>query len=165
MDGQWWLAHSDERPKEAEIVARWIKQQSWHTGKVGLIGFSAGGAVALNYANIKNDYGDNISAVVAFYPACDHFVIGPKSDLATSSWTVKIPTQIQNGSADDWTPSYLCNINNAEIITYPNATHAFDRDEGVGGVRTYLGHKMRYDKEIHNQSKVKVKEFFDKHIN
>jgi dienelactone hydrolase len=80
-------------------------------------------------------------------------------------WFLKTPTQVHLAMKDDWTPAVYCFYlkNAAEIIKYPNATHAFDHDEGIGSAdRNYLGHVMRYDKEAHQLSKIKVKEFFDK---
>ena len=77
-DGKWWNKHQEIRPKEADNIAKWIKQQPWHNGKVALVGFSAGGSLALHYSiNTGSKYGNNISALIAFYPSCDKFTIGP----------------------------------------------------------------------------------------
>jgi dienelactone hydrolase len=165
LKGEWWDAHSSDRPREAENISYWIKEQPWHKGKIAIIGFSAGGATALYYANSRTLLGKNISAAIAFYPHCLDRQIGPKSNVSEGIWTMNIPTQVHLGTADDWTPAYLCKIDNAEIITYPEATHAFDNDEGIGSAtRRYLGHVMRYDKNSHNLSKLKIKEFLDKNL-
>ena len=165
-NGQWWDQHKDIRPKEADYIANWIQQQEWHKGKIGLIGFSAGGSLALFYSmNSGDKLGNNISALIAFYPSCDKFTIGPQ--LFNKGWSLKVPTQVHLGLKDDWTPAADCSpLKNAtEIIKYPTATHAFDNDEGRGSAeRKYLGHVMRYDKEVHELSMTKVKEFFDLYL-
>ena len=164
VDGQWWNQHKEIRPKEADHIAKWIQQQKWHKGKIGLIGFSAGGSLALYYSmNSGEKVENNISALIAFYPSCDKFTIG--MPIFNKGWFLKTPTQVHLAMKDDWTPALDCYSlkNAAEIIKYPNATHAFDNDEGIGSAdRKYLGHIMRYDKDAHELSKIKVKEFFDK---
>lgn len=158
----WWAEHQDIRPRESNNIAKWIKEQSWHKGKIALLGFSAGGNTAMHYANKENQDGDDISAVIAFYPACHDSTMGYKTFF--KGWVLKVPTQVHIGTAEDWSVAEDCsNIKNIDITKYKGATHAFDMDFGKPYIKT-AGHVMRYDKAAHELSKIKVKEFLQANI-
>lgn len=157
----WWDKHKSIRPRESNSIAKWVKKQSWHKGKVALLGFSAGGNTAMHYSNKENQDGDDISSVIAFYPACHDSTMGYKTFF--KGWILKVPTQVHIGTAEDWSLGDCSNIKNIEMIKYKNATHAFDMDFGRPYIKT-AGHIMRYDKEAHEKSKQKVKEFLQANL-
>ena len=140
------------RARDIANLAQWIKKQPWHTGKIGLIGFSHGGGAAINVAN--NPEVKDISAAVAYYPYCDLIGIDIKNP--------KIPVLIHFGKKDTTTPIDRCKINDKyEQIVYPNAYHSFDIYK-VDGM--YYGHWHAFDLEANMISRQKTKEFMDKHL-
>jgi predicted alpha/beta-fold hydrolase len=56
------LVNYYQRAEDLEQVAAWIKQQPWHSGKIGAIGFSHGGGAVNRVSNTTS----LISAGVAF---------------------------------------------------------------------------------------------------
>jgi dipeptidyl aminopeptidase/acylaminoacyl peptidase len=95
-------------------------------GKVALVGFSLGGAaVLLHSAALK----DQVSAVVAFYPAIDWLV----SDITSLAAKLQTPVLLFAGEKDDF-----CKIESTraldaapkavpfELVVYPNAGHRFN---------------------------------------
>lgn len=154
------------RAKEAEVAAKWIKQQPWHTGKVGYIGISHGGATAIRIA--KEDIAEpNINAVVAYYPWCHVVALGSitlnkKNSLPYYGQFMNIPTQLHLAEADDWTPSSECKqIQNAEIFEYAGATHAFDLNYPD---RKLFGHTLKYDRKATALSRERVKKFLSENL-
>ena len=134
-------------------VASWIKQQSWHKGDIGLIGFSNGGRAGLNIST--NPYSEDIKAIVAYYPLCRE----------NAGQSPKIPLQIHVGTLDDWTPSYACEQfgkeTNASVYIYNGAYHGFDNP---GPRRTYLGHELGYDASADSLAQSRTKNFFKENI-
>ena len=60
-------------------TAAWVQEQEWHSGKIGMIGFSRGGSVALTVGNqdlllkgnvLKAGESSKVAAIVAYYPWC-----------------------------------------------------------------------------------------------
>jgi dienelactone hydrolase len=143
-----------------------VQQQDWHTGKIGMIGFSRGGSVALALANqnlllkgnvVKAGESSKISAIVAYYPGC-----------FKGSHTAKpnAPTLLLLGAKDEWTPISRCNLEaktdpNYHITIYPNAGHAFDLNRPT---RTVYGHYLSYDQEADVASRKATREFFDEFL-
>jgi dienelactone hydrolase len=145
----------DVRADDFESAAKWIKEQSWHSGGIAVVGFSHGGSTALSIAN--NPGINNIDAVVAYYPGCAPGTIG--------RWIYKprIPAQVHFGDSDDWTPAHECGaMENYQTYHYPNATHAFDIPWNRG--KNKWGYNLIYNQEATELSKQRVFEFLDKTI-
>lgn len=91
--------------------------------RVGFIGQSFGGSVALRIASRKSPF----KAIVAYYPWCRN-----------GMGRLRSPTLIMTGRDDTWTPAARCAALGAQIVTYPGAVHSFDlktlRRQSVGGV-------------------------------
>jgi dienelactone hydrolase len=107
------------RADDIQTVIEWVEQQSWHSGKIGYIGFSHGAVVGQYISNHTTN--KKISAIVNFYPKCNYY----------NENDPKVPTQINIGGLDEWTPASLCyNLNhkNYQIHYYENAHHGFDQD-------------------------------------
>lgn len=108
-------------------------QQSPHalTGKVGVIGFSRGGAPALTYAARMPDL---VAAVVAHYPLTS-FISDPAAFVAK----IKVPTLILAGTADTYKNCCLIETarkldeaakagltpNPLEVFEYPGVEHGY----------------------------------------
>jgi len=103
-------------------------------GKVALVGFSLGGvAVLLHSAALK----DQVSAVVAYYPAIDWFV----SDITSIAAKLQSPVLLFAGEKDQHMG--CCKIESMraldsapkavpfELVVYPNAGHAFNLQSGM----------------------------------
>ena len=146
------------RSEDFEIVAKWLKTQAWHRGKVAVIGFSHGGSTVLNIANNKNI--SNIDAVISYYPYC-----GKQNGvdfIGESIDNPRIPVQVHLGDDDTWTPPYLCGtMKKYEVYHYPNATHGFDMPYKDRQVHGYF---LRYNKEATINSKKHVAEFLKKNL-
>ena len=154
------------RAREAQEAAKWIKQQSWHTGKVGYIGISHGGSTAIRLSML-NPETTEISASIAMYPSCHSFVLGPvtlNKEITPPEWGhfMKTPTQLHMGGADAWTPSFQCyDIKNAEMYEYEGATHGFDLDYPD---RTLWNHKMKYNSKATSLAKERIKKFLSENL-
>lgn len=162
------VTHS-ERVEDIIETAKWIKQQSWHKGKIGIIGFSMGGIAVLNLISnggnlhiytSKTDkdifLNKDISAGVAYYPFC-----GLNHRHAT------VPTLILIGEADAWTPPTWCGIlaesnNNIFLKTYPAVYHSFDTP-GFNQINQY-GHMIKYDAAAAADAERRTREFFEKYL-
>jgi len=156
------------RAREAQELAKWVKEQPWHSGKIVYIGESHGGSTALRVALTPKDKNE-FSASIAFYPWCGGYAYGrylgplgpPKFDKESggTGWLMEIPTQLHLASADDWTPPAECLlVLKSEIFEYPGATHTFDLDYPE---RTFLGYKMKYDKKAKELSRERVQKFLN----
>lgn len=141
----------DSRSDDFVRVAQWVKQQSWHKGDIGFVGFSHGAIGGLIYANSPTV--PEIKAAVLYYPRCSYAGGNPK-----------IPTQVHIGSADDWTPPSECTElkTNSDFHLYVNAYHAFD----VGyGVKQMYGHTVgSNDPSVSKLAADRTKEFLQKHL-
>jgi dienelactone hydrolase len=154
--------HPSVRVFDIEELANYIKQQSWHKGKIAVVGFSHGGSTIMNIAN--NSEIKNIDAGVAYYPSCNVKVwFGKRYDFIGRPYSnPKIPVQIHFGEKDTWTPFKECTgIDQYEHYTYKNATHAFDMQLPN---RTAYGYYMEYNSEADRISKIRTKEFLDKNL-
>lgn len=162
------LITPEYRAREAQEAAKWIKQQSWHTGKVAYIGESHGGSTALRIGMLPKETNE-ISASIAYYPWCHVWVMGSpklrKSDNGNKpDWGhyMETPTQIHFGTADYWTPSHLCNdVQNAQTFEYENATHAFDF---AYPDRTMWNQRLKYDRKATKLSRERVKKFLEENL-
>lgn len=98
-------------------------------GKVALVGLSLGGAAALLYGGPLKD---QVSTIVAFYPALDRLAMEKKS-LAAS---LKVPVLVLAGEKDNNDGCCMIDTMRAldaapktvpfELIVYPNAGHGFN---------------------------------------
>lgn len=144
-----------QRSEDIAAIAEWINQQTWHKGKIGVIGFSHGGWSILQASNFPIN--DKISAMIAYYPWCERMYNNPK-----------IPVQIHIGLNDDWTPAARCvNLDDAyDFHTYENSTHGFDIDAPPRQHPGYFGSKfyLEHNPESFKLSTQRSKEFFKKHI-
>lgn len=154
------------RAREAQEAAKWIKQQSWHTGKVAYIGISHGGTTAIRLAMLAPETNE-ISASIAMYPWCHIFALGQvtlNKNINPPDWGhfMKSPIQLHLGGADDWTPAFQCkDIKNAEIYEYEGATHGFDL---AYPDRTLWGYKMKYNSKATALAKERIKKFLSENL-
>lgn len=137
------------RNYDLEYVAKWVHKQSWHSGKLGVVGWSHGGRVVLEYAENEKIVG-LIDSAVSYYGGC----INGNHAL--------IPVQIHIGNLDDWTPAGNCpNFNNPKVGVniYPNSYHSFDV---FLPSRNYKGHHLEYNAISAETAQYKTQLFFDK---
>jgi len=112
--------------------------------RVAVVGFSQGADAALSIAATpRAGAGPRFRAAAAFYPPCAN------QDGAT----LRIPTLIIVGDADEVTPAADCERlaaaqpagrSQLSLVVLPGAAHEFDDPEFAGGQRR-LGMALRYD--------------------
>ena len=159
-----------DRLEDVIEASKWVQQQSWHSGKIGVIGYSMGGLAALNLASDGGEYypytdkvdqdiyvTKYVSAVIAFYPACK-----------MSHREAKVPSLILIGELDTWTPVRRCDQlaalgnKNITLIKYPGAYHSFDTP-GFNQVNGY-GHMIKYNPQAAADAEMRTREFFEKYL-
>jgi dienelactone hydrolase len=135
-------------------IAKFLKQQPWHKGKIGAIGFSHGGSTMLAIAASKQT---DIDAVVAYYPSCHRLFVF--SSLTQHIFEPTIAVQVHLAEKDDWTPIADCNyLTGAEEYIYKGATHAFDM---AYPPRSYGKYYLKYDEKADLLARKRTKEFFE----
>lgn len=151
------LVTTEMRSTDLEKLTRYIKEQPWHKGKIGAVGFSHGGSTIMNFAT--NGRVSGIDAGVAYYPTC----YNKSFNLIATDWrNPKFPIQMHFGEKDDWAlPAWCENIEKYENYYYKNATHAFDMNLPP---RTVVGHFLTYNSSADRLSRKRTKEFFEKHL-
>ena len=156
---------SGERVQDVYEIADVVSKQPFHAGRIGYVGFSHGGSLALHLANdVKNK---SIAAAVAYYPGCSKWHKSIKSLFGDrrSFDHPKIPTVMMLAEKDDWTPAKLClesvKDDNYEVNIYKNATHGFDMNQPK---RQVAGWTLWYDQEADTDSRAKTKGFFEKYL-
>ena len=154
-----------DRVHEVYEIADLLSKQSFHFGKIGFIGFSHGGSLALHLANDESN--NSVAASVAYYPGCNKWaksIKGLFGDRRSFDNPIK-PAAMMLGEKDDWTPIKPClesvKDGNYEVHTYPGATHAFDMELPR---RQAFGWTLWYDPEADSDSRKKTKDFFQKHL-
>jgi dienelactone hydrolase len=137
------------RIADAYAAAAFLRARSdIESARVGVIGWSHGGIIALKLAEEAPKTFNWLEvpivpfrSAVAFYPYCG------------SARDITVPLLILIGTADDWTPAASCKGferlqrvtgRPVELVVYDGATHSFD-EAAVGDGITYLGHTLRYD--------------------
>ena len=142
-----------ERTEDLIKLATYIRTQSWHEGKIAVIGFSHGGSTVLNLANTNQNV---IDIAIAYYPSCHKWFAGLENYHPT------IPVQVHLAERDDWTPISECEfLPSKDKYLYKNATHAFDMQYPD---RTYNGHHLSYNKQADILSKERTKEFLSNQL-
>ncbi len=130
------LALYRKRPHDAYGALLYLQRQPFVRGdRVGLIGWSQGGGVAL-FAIGPQHLGrplpppaNGFRAAVTFYPgACN-------SQRQGANWATQIPLLVLIGAADVWTPLEPCREfldaaiargSRITLVAYPEAYHGFD---------------------------------------
>ena len=130
------------------------------TAKVFVVGQSHGATVALSAA-VNLNKREPFRAIAAFYPSCRSVLL---------SVGLRSPAIVFAGAKDDWTPVSSCEQaqkndrtsgEEFELIIYPDAYHGFDQQRRM---TKYLGHVMAYDKQAAANSRIKMLEFFRRHM-
>lgn len=141
-----------QRANDIDEIVKYIKTKSWHSGHIGLVGFSQGGSTILEVSTRDNS---DIKAGVALYPACGY--VSPSNNP-------KFHIEMHLGLDDDLSLPHLCNVWSKEkysIFKYEGATHAFDIRAPD---RVITGNVMKYNKEAADISKSRAKNFLDAHL-
>jgi dienelactone hydrolase len=132
-----------DRPKDAYAALAYLQAQPWvRPDRIGLMGWSQGGAIALLSINDKSigrpaALRQDFVAAVAFYPgACsERLQSKPFTQVEPQQWTTAIPLLVLFGEADVWTLFAPCEAfisaakargNPVELKSYPSAVHGFD---------------------------------------
>lgn len=142
----------DTRANDLKLIASYVTQQQWHTGYIGLIGFSQGGATII--ALSKNSH-PIFKAGVVYYPACAY-----QSPTDRPEFHI----QMHLGLMDDLSYPFLCHVvdtSKYDISKYEQTTHAFDVDAPT---RVIQGHRFQYNREAYELAKGRTKVFFDNHL-
>lgn len=143
-----------QRRHEFYNVARLIKSQPWHRGKIGYLGWSHGGSLALC---IAGDNQDTFAAAVAYYPNGNPYMVPNRKML--------IPTLIHQGDSDTWTPVKLCDDIQGDNLTrliHPGAGHCFDTNK-IGRYR--FEEWLIYHEESDKRARAATKTFLQQHLN
>jgi dienelactone hydrolase len=101
-----------DRPKDAYAALAYLQAQPLvRPGRIGLMGWSQGGAIVLLSINDKSigrpaALSQDFAAAVAFYPgACsERLQSKPFTEVEPQQWTTAIPLLVLFGEADVWTP-------------------------------------------------------------
>jgi dienelactone hydrolase len=132
-----------DRPKDAYAALQYLQAQPFvRPDRIGLMGWSQGGAIALLSINDKSigrpaALKQDFAAAVAFYPgACsERLQSKPFTQVEPQQWTTAIPLLVLFGEADVWTLFPPCEAfisaarargNPVELKSYPSAVHGFD---------------------------------------
>ena len=130
--------------------------------RIAVMGWSHGGLTTLQTVYRTTD--DPFRAAIAFYPSCRRPLTG-----------LNAPLLILIGEKDDWTPAAQCVAamprpadpvaSDVMLKVYPGAYHAFDRPGNSTDVRGSTGmHHLEYQPEAEADAIIRVKAFFEKHL-
>lgn len=157
----------NDRAVDMIAVARWVKKQPWHKGKIAIIGYSQGGAgvwALTNESNMRSLFKIQVteedlklfSAGVAMYPACHSNFASPPKDPY-------FPVQLHLAGSDDLAKPEWCETfgnKKYEKYTYAGATHFFD----YAGIVHHKKFTHRHDPVAVELSQKRIKEYLDRHI-
>lgn len=142
----------------------WLATQPYVAPKrLGVVGFSMGGIEVLSLIDPfmgPQPPPPGLRVAVAYYPSC-----------ANRDANITVPLLVFNGSADDWIPPAQCQAfvkaasaagKQAEIVTYPGATHAFNVPSS--GTHVYEDHTLTYDPTAAADADSKMKTFLAKYL-
>src|SRR4029078_12297578 len=114
----------DEAAKDMSGAYDYLKASDACTGKIGSVGFCAGGALALDVATLRP-----IDACVVYYGA----FVGPEPDVST----LHGPVMLHYAERDDWESLEKGHAleakiraagKHAQLYVYPGTEHAFFND-------------------------------------
>ena len=157
-------ARGYERARDMIDAARWIRQQPWHRGSLGVIGVSQGGAGVFALVNSTLMEAMDIHAqkeklpfavAIAYYPGC---LITPPPSTPT------VPTMMHLAQADDLARTAHCVPRDDPSYTvheYPGATHSFDNSR-IAGFAVRFTH--RYDPAATALSRQRTRDFLARHL-
>jgi dienelactone hydrolase len=162
--------YSPERAFDILSAARYLKGLPFIQGqKLGVMGWSHGGGAVLGARNRQRRHPDlRLQAMVAFYPIC--------RDVVWVAGTT--PLLLLIGEADALTPAEDCRAllpsggargESIQLVTYPDAHHAFD-NERLPPLGVYLGEGLgrgeilKYDPEAHRNAKERVRRFLEERL-
>lgn len=159
-------AYPTDRASDMLAVAKWVQAQTWHQGKIGIVGVSQGGAGLWVLADkgalkrhgkfkVTDDDLSLFSFGVAMYPAC-------APSLASPPFKPSFPIQLHIAGADDLALPQFCNTFGNEMYEkhiYEGATHAFNYDSVLTGSRF----THRYDRDADRLSQSRIREYVKKH--
>jgi len=153
----------EHRARDIVEAGRWAKSQTWHKGKISVIGFSQGGSGVMALVNGKDrEYnkillkGEEmpIDSAVAFYPGCS---------ISFPPLTPSMPVQMHLAGEDTLALTSYCEPltdKNYTVHRYNNATHAFD--VYLGSFKPKFYH--RYDPNITAVAKKNTRDFLVKNL-
>lgn len=138
-------------------AAKLIRERADVDGeRVGIMGWSFGGTVALRMANTEKTHAPVFAAHVGIYGGCTR---SPRVSL------YNVPILMLMGAADTIVDPGKCSDfqhnHNVPVIFFEGAHHGFDK-EGVD--RNRRGRIMRWDREAAHKSRDHVVRFFKKHL-
>jgi dienelactone hydrolase len=124
--------------------------------KIGILGMSYGGALALRMADEKtypSSSPSRYAAMAALYPTCWAFVDGPAAKSQVLSYPTGRPLLILAASKDDYdAPDDCQKVANrvnatmpgmAAVYMYPGATHQWDSTRGAISFSDSMAHRGR----------------------
>jgi len=136
--------------------------------RVGAIGFSQGGWIALSVAESNSlelfarPMNLQFRAATAFNPPC-----------RLTGGRPGIPTLILIGDLDEWTPAADCSWRVAfwgtdgppiDLVVYPGAHHGFYYPHLQPGRRLF-GHRVEYDGDAADNASLRMQQFLHRHLN
>jgi dienelactone hydrolase len=156
---------ADDRAREIIKLSEWTKQQPWHKGKIGLLGFSQGGSAILASASplrmqvmnkISTEEIKSVDFAITYYPGCS--IVNP--DLKPV-----FPIQIHLAELDDLAQPWRCYPNtltdkNYELHFYKDARHTFDWMRSDVRID---GRHFAYHKEADKLSRQRVSDYIKRH--
>ena len=178
-----WQKFNELRPYDTYAALQYLNNLNQvDTNRVGLIGWSYGGTIALKMLDKAFPPADGAAAVsagISLYPGCWQYMEYIRTTTAYSSHA---PLLVLQGGSDNWTSPENCikfvdSAKDSEfpvkIRIYPGAFHDFDNGDQriteVHGVRIespggYGNVTVGYDKTIHELARQDVRSFLQLHL-
>ncbi len=120
----------DRVPDVQAAIAWLVAQPGVDAQRIGVLGWSHGGSLAVLAADKGLSYAAAPKAVVAFYPGCGALTI-------PATWRPERPLQLLLGAQDDWTAPAPCQSlarrfpERVQQQTFEGAGHGFDGETPV----------------------------------
>lgn len=166
---------AEDKAQDYAKTAAWVRSQTWHKGKVAVIGFSRGGAGVLNFADkhfhlnrgtLSQEELSRVDFAVAYYPGC--IPVAPPM-------TPSIPILIHHGRADSLAATFHCRYESLKdskykIVLYDNVHHSFDdagpdivgRSPGSAGGTTWVA--RRFNSEANSRSRQLTRAYLEENF-